>query len=575
MPYVVKKDRNQMMFCSMDSLVADNSIARVIDAFVEGLDLDELHITKAKSDLEGRPRYDSKSLLKLYIYGYQNSIRSSRKLAQSCSVNIEVIWMLGGLTPDFRTISDFRKQNAGALKDVFHAFNKKIAEALSKGFLSIDGSKIMACNSKDNNFTANKLDDRIKWLDAHCEEYMRLIKLADAQDDEDVELMEGRLTKEQLESKLAEAQERLAKYQGYRQYMEENGLSQLSLTDVDSKLMKNKNGFAVAYNVQTAVDSETHLIENFEMSNQPTDHGQLRPTVKKIQKDAAANDEKKVIETVSDKGYQQEDDMVNCLRDGVIPNVIQPDGQDTCELNMLHEDNPDAGEDDPGAMLANGRIPEAYKGVIDKVEIVEKKEKVKDPASVEEVKSPYGTEEEMIARAAEGYYVRDPERNVVYCPTGEQLRQKSVKNNGNIRYSNKTACRNCKFRDKCYSGKNQWKEIDFSKDQLEKPCRLWNKDKPGNDRKPETPKRSKGKGHYETRKYVRITFRPDKAKMAKRMCTSEHPFGTIKRSMNGGYFLLKGIKKVTGEFALLSLGYNMRVAVNLLGFKKLVSLVYE
>lgn len=578
MPYVAKKDRNQMMICSMDSLVADDSIARVIDAFVEGLDLDGINITKAKSDFEGRPRYDSKSLLKLYIYGYQNSIRSSRKLARACSVNLEVMWMLGGLTPDFRTISDFRKENADGLKKVFHAFNAKIAGALSKGFLSVDGSKILACNSKDNNFTANKLDDRIKWLDAHCEEYMRLIRIADARDADDAdEIREGTLTKEELEDRFAEAKERLEHYRELREYMEKNGLSQLSLTDEECKLMKNKNGFSVAYNVQTAVDSETHLIENFEMTNQPTDHGLIGRTVEQLRKNASDSGKHPVIETVADKGYQEENDMAACLRNGIIPNVIQPDGQDTCELELPYEENPEAGQDDPGAMLARGEIPESYRNVIDKAEVVTRRKLVRDDVPAQEIKSPYGTEEEMLARAAEGYFVRDPERNVVYCPGGEQLRQKCIKKNGNVRYSNKTACRHCRYRNRCYSGKNEWKEIDFNKDTLEKPCKTWN-----NDREPEKRKHSPAcpcctgrKGHYEKRRVVKITFRPDKAKMAKRMCTSEHPFGTIKRSMDGGYFLLKGMKKVTGEFALMSLGYNIKVAMNLLGYGKLVSLVSE
>lgn len=200
-------------------------------------------------------------MYKLYIYGNRKGIRSSRKLAESCKVNLEVKWMIGGAEPDFRTISDFRKDNIDSLKEIFHEFNRRISSAVEWGFTSIDGSKFMANNSKDSNFTKNKLDDRIKWLNAHTDEYLRILKEMDEQDCQ--EDTPERLNREVIEEKLKEAKERLAKYEAYQKLMEETGVSQLSLTDADARLMKNKNGFVVAYNPQTAVDSETHLIRDF------------------------------------------------------------------------------------------------------------------------------------------------------------------------------------------------------------------------------------------------------------------------------------------------------------------------
>lgn len=132
-------------------------------------------------------------------------------------------------------------------------------------------ASFFANNSKDNNFTKNKLDDRIKWLDAHTDEYLRILKEMDEQEDQE-ETPEN-LTRKVIEGKLKEAQERLARYKAYQKLMEETGVSQLSLTDADARLMKNRNGFAVAYNPQTAVDSETHLIREFHMTNQVIDHG--------------------------------------------------------------------------------------------------------------------------------------------------------------------------------------------------------------------------------------------------------------------------------------------------------------
>lgn len=303
MPYVSGFDRNQLMCCSWDAFVDKESIARIIDAFVEHLDIEKYGVRPVAA--EGRPSYDPKSLYKIYIYGSRKGIRSSRKLAESCKVNLEVKWMTGGVEPDFRTIADFRKNNIDSLKEIFYEFNRRISGAVEWGFSSVDGTKIQANNAKDNNFTKNKLDDRIKWLNGHTDEYLRILNEMDKQEEGDPE----ELTREIVEARLKEAQERLARYEGYQKLMEESGASQLSITDADAKLMKNKNGFLVAYNAQTAVDSETHLIRDFQMTNQVTDHGLLGSSMEGIKE----TDGKKIVEAVADKGYESVEDMVSCL----------------------------------------------------------------------------------------------------------------------------------------------------------------------------------------------------------------------------------------------------------------------
>ena len=445
---------------------------------------------------------------------------------------------------------------------------KYTSGAVEWGFTSIDGSKFQANNSKDNNFTKNKLDDRIKWLNGHTDEYLRILSDMDEQEDLDEE---GDLTRELVEAKLKEAQERLARYEGYRRIMEETGASQMSLTDADARLMKNKNGFIVAYNPQTAVDSSTHLIRDFQMTNRVTDHGLLNRTLGDIRKESSG-----VIDTVADRGYEDTDDMVQCLENGIIPHVITDDGKDGFELEISYEeadaDTASTKPEDLSRCLHAGKIPEAYKGVISGMEVREVRRKVSDAHEGDQVKTTdrYGTEAEMIARAKEGYFVRDPERNLVYCPMGEILRQKCIKSNGNIRYSNKNACRHCPNRNKCYRGKNEWKEIDFTKDTLEKPCRDWLK---AEGREPDTEGVTKGNWHYEKKKIVRFFLKPDIEKTSQRMCLSEHPFGTIKRAVGATFFLLTGSRKVTGEFALMCLGYNLERAKNLLGFRKMMELM--
>lgn len=510
MPYVPTFDRTQMMMCSWDSFVAPESIARLIDAFVNSLDLVKYGVKEIAT--EGRPAYDPKGMYKLYIYGSRKGIRSSRKLEESCKVNLEVKWMTGGVEPDFRTISDFRKDNIDSLKEIFHEFNRRISGAVEWGFSSVDGSKFLANNSKDNNFTKNKLDDRIKWLNAHTDEYLRILEEMD-----DEEETQENLTREVIEAKLKEARERLARYEVYQKLMEETGAPQLSLTDVDARLMKNKNGFAVAYNPQTAVDSETHLIRDFEMTNQVTDHGMLNPTMKNIRKEYP----EEILEVVADKGYEKAEDMVECLENGIIPHVITGDGKDGYELEISYEENEaDIKSIKPEELkksLHAGQIPDVYKEVISDMKVAEVRRKVKEEGEEPENEvSIYGTPEEMLERAEKGYFVRDPERNLVYCPAGEILRQKSIKKNGNIRYANKTACKNCPNRNKCYKGKGGWKEIDFTKDTLEKPCKEWMKA----EGKESSTIKNNTRWHYEKVKVVKFILKPSREKMIERMCLS-------------------------------------------------------
>ncbi len=569
MPYVVKPiDRNQVTMNTLDTMVEWNSIARVIDCFVDHLDLSGLGFKKTNPSFEGRPCYDPQSMLKLYLYGYRKNIRSSRKLAAACITNIDVIWMLGGLRPDFRTIADFRKDNKSNLKGVFKEFVKRVTVNLKTGYVSIDGSKFKAWNGKDRNFTITKLDDRIKWLEDHTQEYLRLIDEADKEE----EAVSGTLTKDELEEKLQEAKERLERYRSYRDLMEKENLTQISLTDADARLMKNKNGMDVSYNVQTAVDSETHLIVDFLETNHATDHGLLAPTLKEIKQEAGDT----IIEAVADKGYEQSEDIVACLEEGIIPHVILPDGKDTYDLEIDYDESDNLNPTSKDASnikkcLHAGIVPQVYKDVIEAIEVTEVRRKEIN-ITEHNSQSSYGSEEEMRAHAADGYFVRDPERDLVYCPANETLRRKCIRKNGVTRYANKRACKRCPYREKCVSGKGitKWKELDFSKDCLEKKAKWWKNDTPDDSNGSE---KKCQKGYYKTKKVVRFKFRPNRAKMAKRMCISEHPFGTIKRALGAPYFLLKGMQKIGGEFALMAAGYNISRAENMFSFDRLMMLV--
>ncbi len=359
MPYIDKPiNRNQVMITTFDELVAPDSTARIINYFIDNVDLGEMGFKNTAPAAEDRPSFPPSNMAKLYLYGYRNKIRSSRKFARACEVNIEAMWLMEGLTPDFRVISDFRKDNIDSMKKLYHEFTKRVTVDIETGDVSIDGSKFKAWNSKDRNFTIHKLEERMEWIEDHTAEYMRLIEIADANED----AVEGEFTREEFEKKVNELQERLEKYRGYRELMIKEGLSQLSLTDADCRLMKNKNGMDTAYNVQTAVDTETHMMLDYNMTNANTDHGQLAPTMEYLK----GQNPDEVMNVVADKGYHQNGDYVECLEKGIIPNVIPDKGRDVYELEIDYvESECDlAGKDaeEIAKCLHAGIIPDANRG---------------------------------------------------------------------------------------------------------------------------------------------------------------------------------------------------------------------
>lgn len=559
MAYKKGSDRRQRVLFPdcIDEYVEADAPVRLFDAFVDSLKMDELGFIRSTPADTGTPGYDPRDLLKLYIYGYFYQVRSSRKLARECKCNVEVMWLLGKLTPDFRTISDFRKDNKVAVTKVYKEFNKFCMglKLFSKSYISIDGSKFKAVNAKDNNFTLSKLDDRIKRLDEHISIYMEEL---DAYDNE-----EGRkLSKDDIQHKLDVCKERKERYESYRNQLEKSSESQISLTDSDSRLMKANEGFCVGYNVQTAVDAESHMIAGFQITNNPTDHGQITSVASEVKADYDVP----VLETTADKGYESPEDHADALASGIVPNVIQRDGGctekiqfDYNEALISEEQKASTKTEDLKACLEAGVIPDIYAGILTDIQITEVKEHITDVADSAVLKM---TPEQMRAKALEGYFVRDAERNLVYCPQGEILRQKSSKRNGMIRYCNKLACKKCK----CKCTAQKFKEVDFSKDTLIKATEA--KRKQLKDENKDNPKPPKMKV---VKKIVRYVLHLDQNKMDNRKCLSEHPFGTMKRTLGQYYFLLKGFTKVGAEMGLFCLSYNLRRAINLRGVPALVA----
>ncbi len=584
-PYELGTGRDDLMFISLNMLVGDYDLPNVVETFVECKVKGNIKLKYSERENVGRKSYDPYMLLTLFIVGYMLGIRSCRRLEEFVKNHTWGIWICRRLTPNFRTINDFRKNNASEIAAVFYAFNAFLKDDVSPstgtqafgGCLSVDGTKIRAQQSKDGCHTANKIGDRIQNDKNRIAELTEELKNSSWEEGcDETNLPED--TKAKVD-RLKKYQEREKKHEEIQTAIRETG-EQYSENDPDSRLMKNHyGGCNPSYNIQTAVDSESHLIAAVETTNKCTDHGLIRQTIDNVER---AEDE--ILEVIADNGYAQPEDMVDSLENGIIPNTFLSKYEDEngnkihnkeIELEFKYEENEVTEEEkssnkaeDLKKCLRAGVVPEPYKDYLEPVKDKKGEVKVFRRFSKDiETSLPFGlekmTEEELKAKAKEGYFVRDAKKNEVYCPGEKVLRKKSDKDGGTIRYANKLACKKCPFKDKCFNSTKvtKWKEIDFSKNCRIKEANFRND---GKEEPIEPVPKIKGEVKKVTRwKGVHFIFRPDQEKLDKRKCTSEHPFGTIKRIMHGDYFLLKGLQKVAAEANLLALGYNIKRALNL------------
>src|SRR5882672_12229811 len=257
---------------SLEDWISEDNPVRVIDVFVDELDLAELGFTGVEPAATGRPAYHPSVLLKLYIYGYLNRVQSSRRLEREASRNVEVMWLTGRLVPDHKTIADFRKDNGPAIKKVcvqFVALCRKMG-LLAKASVAIDGSKFKAVNSRDNNFTKGKMDRRLAQIEESVARYLSQLDTADRQTaagEEPSEVLAARTTR--LKEKLAKLEEEVKRLKAIEKQMLAAPGQQISFTNPDSRSMatSGRGSGMVGYNVQAAVDTANHLIVAHEVSN--------------------------------------------------------------------------------------------------------------------------------------------------------------------------------------------------------------------------------------------------------------------------------------------------------------------
>jgi len=486
MEFIHGEDRAQTILFpdTIDDFIDENSAVRVIDAFINSLDLAELGFKRATPNDTGRPSYDPKDMLKLFVYGCLNRIRSSRRLEAESKRNLEVLWLLHKLSPDHKTIAEFRKHNPKALKNVFRSFVQLCMKLglYGKELAAIDGSKFKAVNAKDRNFTKDKLKDRLARLDVKIDEYLAELENSDREED----LADTKKSAVEINQIIKDLQERKNNYESYAAELAETGETQKSLTDPESRLMPANGKMDVCYNVQTAVDAKHKLIIEFDVTNKANDMNQLTPMAEKVQDIL----ETETIAITADAGYASVSDIAAAVQMGVEPHVAGID----CQICIPVE----ADEQTEVASHTNGRC----------------------------------------------VYIK--ERNIAICPMGKPLYPAFYKKaKGEAVFSTNEACNTCACRctkeERAFRYQFVMAESDFTKEYNDKGLAV-----------------------------KQVHIKPNKAIYAQRKSLSEHPFGTVKRAMDGSYCLTKGIQKTTGEFALMFLAYNLKRVINILGSKKLI-----
>ena len=489
MDFISGENRNQILLLPdcVEDYVDDNNPVRVIEAYSNSLNLKALGFTKSKPNDTGPPMYDPKDLLKLYIYGYMNKVRSSRRLEVETKRNLEVIWLLRKLSPDHKTIARFRRDNSAALKNVFREFVKLCVELklYGKELIAIDSCKFKAVNSKDRNYNAKKLDDRIARIDAKIESYLNDLDNSDSEED----AAENYKSPEEITQIIKELSARKDLYESYVNELTQTGALQKSLTDSDSRLMMANGKMDVCYNVQTVVDAKNKLVAEFEVTNNAFDYNQITPMTESAKNILEAE----TLTAIVDTGYDSVQDIVSAHQQGFDVHVAGTDF-DICVAT-------------------------------DK------------------------TEEREIVSHKNGRCVYYADRNIVLCPMGKILYPRFYKKQkGQGVFHNNKVCKQCA--NKCTKeARGRRYEVPMAESDFTK--------------------------HYDDKglfvKQIRIT--PDKELIKQRKSICEHPFGTIKRNMDAGYCLTKGLRNVSGEFSLTFLAYNLKRVINILGVKRLIECV--
>jgi transposase len=333
MTHITGHDRSQTLLLpeSLDDYVGPENPVRFIDAFVGWLDLASAGFARVQAKETGRPGYAPADLLKLYIYGYLNRVRSSRRLETETHRNIEVIWLLRHLKPDFKTIADFRSDNRNAFRPIFRQFVVLCRQLNLYGreLLAVDGTRIKAVNNKDRNFTRASLTQFINLADAKLEDYLQRLDQSDVTENGTV----GSRVKN-LAEKIAAIGKRRTRCKAMLAELDRTGEDQISLTDPDSRAMAAHTRVAVGYNVQIAVDVKHKLIVEQQVTNQVVDMGLLTQTAEPAKEILGVE----TIAVVADRGYFKIEDIEACEKVGIEPYVPRPQRGPSVKAGLFRKD---------------------------------------------------------------------------------------------------------------------------------------------------------------------------------------------------------------------------------------------
>ena len=487
------------------------------------------------------PLYKSKELTTVYYFHHFNSVfHNSFKLA--C-----LIW----LTPDFRTVSDFRKDNAGPIKLAFDAFVRFCDQQslFGKELLAVDGTKIRANNTKNKAYNKKILEEKIARIDAHVACWLQDMDQQDA-----LETDEPRFSKEEIAAIVDTLQQRRDTYQGYMEKLGANREAQLLTTDSDARVMKSKDGFHPSYNVQTAVDEKNGLLAEVLVTNSCNDMGLLHIVADSARKNLDAD----TLEAVADKGYDSNADAKACLLSGIFPQAALRDGQEERVLVLDYE--PARIDDKTKASARPQDIEKCLKADV-----------IPDCYQDKDIELKIETPDDSGRDLA--YFIRN-EDGTVTCPMGQIMTQTKLRGKS-IVYQNRRSCHQCKNR--CGSFRD-YKTVLFSPDTQAVPVKMPSGSNKGCRITRLPPGMEVNPGNHSLyradsggRKRVLIILKANKYRQFQRKCLSEHPFGTMKRALGFGYFLLRGKEKVQAEAALMGLAYDLKRAINLLGAANLTA----
>src|ERR1700678_1782612 len=307
--FVVGDDRSQSTLFPerLDDYLSEDNPVRAIDIFVDELDLAKLGFGGVEPEATGRPAYHPTTLLKIYVYGYLNRVRASRRLERECQRNIELVWLTVRLMPDFKTIADFRKDNGEAICQVCREFVVlcRRLEMFSEASVAIDGSKFKAVNTRDRNFTQAKMQRRLAQIDESIARYLSQLDSADRQGEA---VPEAKITR--FNEKIATLRQEIQRLNALNVQMMQTEDKQISLTDPDARSMatSGRGSRIVGYNVQTAVDTKHHLIVSHEVTNVGHDRSQLSH----MPEQAKSALDTETLDVVADRGYYDSEEILAC-----------------------------------------------------------------------------------------------------------------------------------------------------------------------------------------------------------------------------------------------------------------------